>query len=705
MTPTLPRPAARLAAGVALGASLLATAAGAQQRPYPTSPPPPAPVTPAALPPFQQATLANGLRIIVVPSSEQPVLSVSLAMPAGSAHDPTGKEGLASMVAGLLTKGAGSRTAEQIAADIEGVGGSIGAGAGADFLTVGVGVLAPHAELAFRTLADVVQRPTFPQSEVDLARQQTLAGLQLQLTQPAALASRFFNQNLYGRHPYARSSTPASVNAIGRADLVAYQQARLRPSGALLVIAGDLTLDRARTLAEQHFGTWAGRAPAAAAFPKAPARARTEIVLVHRPGSVQSNIMVGNTAWGPADRQRYAAAVANRILGGGADSRLFQVLREEKGWTYGSYSDISRPLGAGAFVASAEVRTEVTDSALVELLAQLRRLRSEPVTAAELEAAKSAIVGSFPLALETAEGVAGAVSQATLYGLGTDYLHQYRTRMSAVTAADVRAAAQAGIRPDSALVVVVGDGAKLHDRLARIAPVRMVTAQGDPVTAADLAPATAAVPFDVRRMRAGTDSFTVMIQGNALGYTTLVAEKAADGWTLRERTSIANGMVAQTTTVTVGERLEMRAVQQAGKVQGRDTKIELAYQGGKVTGSAATPTPPAGEITTVAIDAAVPASVVDDNALTALLPMLPWAAGAKFAVPVFAGGRNALETITLGVAGTEAVAIPSGTIQAYRVEATGGSQPITFFVEVAAPHRVLKIAPVGAPLEMIRANP
>jgi zinc protease len=693
---------ALVAGALTLGALCLLPAAVAAQGDYPTTPPPPAPLTPAQFPPFQEARLANGLQLVVVESHDQPVVSVSLSMPAGSAYDPQGKEGLASMVAGLLTKGAGERTAEQIAAAIEGVGGALSAGAGADFLTVSASVLTPSAPLAFSLLGDVVVRPTFPAAELELARTQTLSGLQLELSQPASLASRFFDQNLYGRHPYARSATPASVRGITRDDLVAYQKARLRPGSALLVVAGDITLVDARRLAEQAFAGWTGDATDAAVAVTPPQRTATEIVLVHRPGSVQSNIVVGNIAFGPADPLRYATTVANQVLGGGSDSRLFLILREQKGWTYGAYSGVSRPRGPGAFQATAEVRTEVTDSALVELLAQMRRLRTEPVPAAELEAVRGALVGSFPLSIETAQQIAGAVSQAKLLGLGTDYLHTYRTRLAAVTPAELQRAAQAAIRPDSALIVVVGDGTKLYDRLRAIAPVRMVTPEGDALTPADLEVKASAITLDPRKLVATRDSFVVLVQGNPFGFTRSEVTRAADGTVTISETSQIGPVLQQTTTVTLSERLEPRRVQQTGTVQGQATKIDVTYANGRATGSAAVPG--AAGIEQKTVDAAVPAGVVDDNALAAILPILPWAADAKLTIPVFAAGQNAVHQLTLTVAGVESVTVPAGTFQAFRVDATGGAAPLTFYIEQAALHRLLKIQPAGQPVEIVRAK-
>lgn len=693
--------AAGASAFMLLGASLFAVPVAAQD--YPTSPPAPAPLEPAKFPPFREARLANGLELVVVESDDQPVLSVSLSMPAGSAYDPAGKEGLADMVAALLTKGAGERSAEQIAATIEGVGGSLSASAGVDFLTVGANVLAPNAALAFELVSDAILRPTFPTAEVELARTQTLSALQLQLSQPASLASRFFDQDLYGTHPYARNATPPTVRAITRGDLVAFQEARLRPGGALLVVAGDITLADAQRLAEASFGRWSGTAPAAAPFPSAPARAATEILLVHRPGSVQSNIVVGNTTFGPADQRRYAATVANKVLGGGADSRLFMILREQNSWTYGAYSNLSRPLGTGAFRASTEVRTEVTDSAVAEVLTQLRRIGTEPVPAAELEAAKGALVGSFPLTIETAQQIAGAVSQARRLGLGDDYLQQYRSRLAAISTADLRTAARGAIRPDSALIVVVGDGAKIYEGLARIAPVRIIDPRGDVLQPGDLVVKASAVALDPRRLVVGSDSFAITVQGNTLGFQRTTVAKTADGYTISEASEIGPA-VSATTTITLSDQLEMRSVLHAGKVQGNPSSIDVTYADGRATGSAAMPAPPTGAIKAVTVAADVPAGAIDDHALGALLPTLPWAADAKFSLPVFSSGQGELRQMAFAVTGTEAVTVPAGTFQVFRVEVTGGPQPTTYYIEQAAPHRVVKAALVGTPVEIVRVR-
>ena len=674
-------------------AAVLAAPARAQ---YPTSPPPAAPVTPARFPPFQEVVLANGMRLVLVENHSQPVLSLSLTMPAGTIHDPAGKEGLASLVAQLLTKGAGSRSAEEIAATIEGVGGTLNAGAGRDFLAVDADVLSPQAELAFELLADVVMRPALSQAELELIQTQTLSALQLERSQPEVLAARFFARYVYGRHPYARRPSEASIQAITREDLVQFQRQRLRPGGALLVIAGDITLARARSLATRAFAGWSGRATAAPAFPVPPRRLAPEIVLVNRPGSAQSSILVGNPTFGPADPQYYAATVANQILGGGADSRLFLILREQKGWTYGAYSGLDRPRGVGTFQASAEVRTEVTDSALRELLSQITNLGYTPLPDSELTGAKGALIGRFPLTVETANQIAGAVAQAKLLGLPANYLQTYRTRLAAVTAAEVRAASRAIMHTRNPLIIVVGDAAKVYETLKPIAPVRLLTVEGDSLDPAALIARTGALDLDLSRLVPLTDSFVVMVQGNPMGWQRIELQKTGDGFTWQEETRIGT-FVQQSTTVGLGSDAMVRSVTQQGKSQGKETHINVTYAGGRVTGDALVAGQP--DFKSLSIDTVVTPGTVDDNAIQALLPALRWSPTARWTMSVFAAGQNATVTMNLEVKGVETVQVPAGSFETYRAEMSGGPATVNFFVTTAAPHRLVKVTLVGVPLE------
>jgi zinc protease len=663
----------------------------------PPSPPTAGPVEAAQFPPFREATLPNGLRLVVVENHEQPVLSVTLSLAAGQAFDPAGKDGLSDMVAGLLTKGAGSRTAEQVAETIEGVGGSLNASAGQDYLSIQVDGLSVNAPLFFELLSDAAMRPTFAEAELELLRRQELTALQAEQTEPDRIAERFFYKGIYGEHPYGRHPSPESVAKITRQDLSAFHQARFRPAGALLVMAGDFSLADATRLATQAFGSWTGKATPTPPPPAPPARLKTEILLVHRPGSVQSTILIGNTTFPATDTSYFAAAVANRVLGGGADSRLFRILREEKGWTYGAYSSVGRPKGLGTFETSTEVRTEVTDSALREMLTQLRRMGTEPVPATELEGAKGALVGSFPLTVQTANQVAGAVARVKLLGLPADYLKTYRKRLAAQTAARVQAVSRSMIRPNASLIVVVGDGAAIYPKLKAIAPIRIVTPEGTPLTEAQLTAKTG-LNLDLAQLAEREDTLAAMSNGKQVGRQITALSKTEDGFEYRENTEIQN-LVKQATSVTFGAEGQMRKLTEDGTIQGQAIKAALTYGPDRVQGFASL-TSAKGPQTTV-IDTTVTPEVLDENVIQGLLPAFRLKASATWTLRVFSATENRVRPCSLKVTGIEKVALPSGAVEAYRVLLSSDNQAVTYFVTTGTPHRVIRVVIANTPLEFV----
>jgi zinc protease len=687
---------------IVLAAALLLAAPAALHAQHPATPPAPGPLRPAEFPPFRQETLPNGLRLVLIERHDAPLVSLSLAVPGGTAADPAGKEGLAQLTAELLARGAGGRTAEQIAAAAEAVGGSVAAGAGTDHLSVEADFLAADAPLAFELVADMAARPALPAAELEIARGALVSQLQVVQGTPAFLAQKHLAARLYGGHPYARLLSPQSVRGITRDDVAAFAAARLRPRGALLIVAGDLDWARARALAERAFGGWTG---APAPLPSAPAPAARaggpEILLVHRPGSVQSNILAGNLTAGPTDDRRAAATVAVHVLGGGMTGRLFTILREQRGWTYGSYASLSRPLGTGTFQANAEVRTEVTDSAVAELLAQLRRLRDEPVDEAELARTRDALVGGFPLGIVTVRQVAAQVRTGRLLGLPDDDLRTRRTALAAVRPADAQAAARAYVRPEEMTVVVVGDAPRVYEGLRRIAPVRIVDADGRPMTAEDLLPKQAGTRMDPAALVPFADSAAVLLGGNPAGYVRTSLERTADGFRFTEATDIG-GVFRQRTEVLLAADGSPRSVTQRGSAQGQETRTELAYAGGRVTGTAVTPSAEGPK--TAAVDAAVPAEVLDENLLPVVLRTLPLAPGSEHTVTVFSSSANAVGTRTFRVTGTERVTVPAGSFDVLRVESAGGPAPATYYLTADAPRRLVRLDALGGQLQMVLAR-
>jgi zinc protease len=682
----------------AIAVLLLWPALGAAQETFPARPPAPERLRPVRFPPFQEVALPNGMTLLLVENHEQPTLSVSLSFRAGSIYDPAGKEGVAAFVSELLTKGTPTRTAEQIAAAIEGVGGSIGASAGDDFLTVSTDGLSDHADLAFALLGDVTRRPTFPDQELELARTRFLSSLDVELSQPGNVAARAFQKEIFGRNPYGRNTSAASYKAITRDDIVSFANRRLRPSGALLVVAGDITLARARALALQAFGTWRGAAPPTPGFPAAPTKRGTDILLVNRPGSVQANIVIGNTTFQPTDTTYYPARIAMQVLGGGSDSRLFIILREQKSWTYGSYAGLRRNRGLGYWQATFEGRTEVTDSALTELLHQIDRIRTEAIPDTELNAAKGFLVGSFPLTIETPRQIAQVVSTARLLGLGSDYVQRYRDRLARVSAQRARAAAQRVIHRDGLTLVVVGDAKLLYDKLKSIAPVRLVDVEGKSLDPADLNPTGGPVAFDRSQLVARSDSLQAIVQGSVYGAEIKKVDVAGDSIVFTESVAIPVAGLQQRSIIVLNSNLTMRRTDQSGSFQNQQVTTHLDYTAGRVKGTAMTPQPGAAAPKTLVVDTTIAAGTIDDNALSFLLPALPLEVGKTFNLNVFSSREGTTKVLSVKVAALEDVVVPAGKFPAYRLELSGMQLPVVMHVTQQAPRHVVRIAPTGAPI-------
>jgi predicted Zn-dependent peptidase len=664
---------------------------------FPTTPPKPTRLAPVRFPPFKEATLPNGLALVVIEHHEQPVVSVSLAFRAGAIAEPAGKEGLSELAAELLSKGTATRSAEQIAATIEGVGGHLSASSADDFLTISVDALSDQLDLVFDLLGDVTLHSTFPTSELELARTRSLSALALELSQPGAVAERFFAHEIYGRNPYGRSPTRDSYRAVTPEDVTQFARARLRPGGALLVVAGDVTDTQVRDLVDKAFAGWRGAPPSAPAPPAPVTRLAPDILLVHRPGSAQANIVVGNPTIAPTDPVYYPGRVAAQVLGGGADSRLFLILREQKSWTYGAYAGLRRHRGLGYWQATAEVRTDVADSALVELLHQVDRIRTELIPDSELTAAKGFLIGSFPLTIETPSQIASQVANAKLLGLGDDYLRLYRERLSAVTALQARAAAARLFRRTALSIVVVGDGAKLYDRLKAIAPVRLVDVDGNPLTPAGLNPPAAPVTLDRAQFVAHSDSARVLVQGNPVGFTVSEVRRPADSLVYTERSNLGNGAFQQQTTLVLDPADgSVRQVDQVTTQQGQRAETHLIYAAGRVKGSSSAPQPD-GSAKRLDIDTVLPPGTIDENAVPFVVPALPLAAGKTFTMTFFTPSENAIKVLTFKVGTPEAVSVPAGTFQGFRIDATGSRVPFTMYVGSDAPRRVLKTEFVGQP--------
>jgi zinc protease len=428
--------------------------------------PPPLEPRPLNLPHHFETTLANGLRLVVVEDKRLPLTSFRLAFRSGDANDPPSLPGLSDMMSHLLTEGTATRNSREIAEQVERLGATLTVGSGSDFSTVAASALSLYAEEILELLAEVTLHPSFPQNEIDLARENTKQLLIQQRAQPNFLASERLAQIIFGEHPYARvSPTPESLDALTREDLVKFRESTFIPNNAVMIIVGDVEPDSIVARIEQLLGNWKpGRVPDLN-FPAPPKRATRAAYLVDRPGSAQSNIVVANHGITRTSPDYFPMLLMHTVLGANASSRLFMNLREEKGYTYGAYSNLDARRLAGTFRATAEVRTPVTGASLHEFFHELERIRDEQVSADELRNAKSYLTGVFPIRIETQDGLIDQLVSIRMYDLPEDYLHTYRERINAISAEDIQRVARKYVRPDEAVLVVVGDAAEISEQI------------------------------------------------------------------------------------------------------------------------------------------------------------------------------------------------------------------------------------------------
>jgi zinc protease len=432
------------------------------------------------LPHPQEATLANGLRVMVLEDHRLPRISFQLMIPgAGGYYDPAAKIGLSGVTAQMMREGTAQRSSQQISQALETMSASLNVGGSASGTMAAMSGNALTENLAplFELAADVLLNPSFPADEWDRLKTRTRAGLVQQRTQPQFLAQERFSKVVFGDHPGSRvSATPESLDAITRDAMVECHRTRFVPDHALIAFAGDISLAAARTLVESKLGAWkkAGVAKPAVTEPAAAAAAKG--YLIARPGSVQTTFVVGAQSMTRTDPEYVPLTVANRVLGG-TMGRLFRHLREEKGYTYGVGSFFSALEHRGQWSASTSVRTEVTEAALNDLLADVEAMRTAPVPEKELNDAKRAIVAGFALSLESPEQLLGYYVQSWMYGLPADYWDRYPALISGVTAAQAQAAASKYWDPSRLQIVAVGD-AKITDTMKKRGALELYDAEG-----------------------------------------------------------------------------------------------------------------------------------------------------------------------------------------------------------------------------------
>lgn len=442
-------------------------------------PPKPGPASHVTFPPFATRSLANGIPVYIVENHTQPFVSLQLVLRSGASSDGD-LPGLANFTNSLLLSGAGKRDAEQLAEEIDFLGANIDAGAGRDETTVSLGVLSKYLPQALDLMSDVVLRPTFPKGEVTRERKHTIAALKQNQSDPAYLAAVQFRREIFNGTPYGTEidGTEASLKKITRDDCARFHKEHFTAGNAFFVVAGDVHPDEFVALMNARFGAWSGTKPAVPTHADSTEVPATRVVIVDRPGSVQSAIRVGSASIERRSPDFIPLVTVNTLFGGYFNSRINKNLREVHGYTYGARSSVEALLNPGSFAVSAAVRTEVTDSAIGEILHELKSISSAPVTDEELTMVKNYIVGSQALQIETPGQVASFVRAIALYDLPPDYYQTFPDKTRGLTQDALLDVARRRMNPDAMVIVIAGDAATIKEKVAAFGPVTIVDERG-----------------------------------------------------------------------------------------------------------------------------------------------------------------------------------------------------------------------------------
>jgi zinc protease len=432
------------------------------------------------LPQASEHKLSNGMTVLILEQHKLPTIALELDMEPGAIADPT--PGMAKFTAEMLREGTAKRSSSAIAAAADEIGAQLSSEAdfGGSDSTVYIAGLTDSTSTLFDLLSDIALHPSFPADELEKYKKRELGDLEDEMSRPYFLANKEFHKALYGDTNYAVTApTAAQIQSVTSEMLAEYHHKYYVPGNAVLGIVGDVNTDEVMKLVEKYFGEWPKTAPPEVTLAEVPPAQQKKVVLVDRPGSVQTNIVAGNLAIKRNDPDYFALTVMDHIVGGGPSARLFLNLREAHGYTYGAYSGLNTDVYRGYWNANTEVRTAVTDGSLHELFNEFNRIRTEPVPAAELDEAKRALVASFALSLENQLQLLGDALEVHHFGLPADYWDKYPEHIAGIDAAAVLAAGKKYVDVDHMQIICVGDAKQIKDAVAKYGPVTEVAAPAE----------------------------------------------------------------------------------------------------------------------------------------------------------------------------------------------------------------------------------
>ena len=434
---------------------------------------------PYRFPDFTRDQLPNGLGVWLVPLPERELVSIHVMTDAGAATEDESQAGIAALTAQLLVTGTERLDAASFAETTERLGIEVSSESSWDSARAGFTALGSKLDDGLALLAEMIRSPRLDEREFDRLKGERLNDILQARADPGRLADENFLREVYAPDvPYGRLSagTPESIGALDVAAAPEFHASRYAPNVADIVIAGAIEPDTARAAVERYLGDWPGQGAGHRTF-EPRQRGGRRVVLVDRPGSVQSELRIGHVGIDRHHPRYFSALVMAALLGGVFGSRLNRRLREELGYTYGARCSFDPRRATGPFSATAAVQTEVTVDAIRELLGQLELMRAEAPGERELAEVRDFLVGVFPLRFETTAGIAAALEPLAVYDLPDDYWHAYRSRLESVTADDVLEAARELVRPDEALILLTGDAEKIREELAsaEFGPVEIVS--------------------------------------------------------------------------------------------------------------------------------------------------------------------------------------------------------------------------------------
>ena len=440
------------------------------------------------LPPAQEATLKNGMHVVVLESNHRlPIFSMEMVLMSGGFSDPADMRGLANMTALMMREGTAKHSSREISEALDTIGANFNASSGVSSFTTNIqtGGLTENLDQILDLYAEIILTPKYPTEEVDRYKSRVIDSMPQLRGNPTFLAQERLLQAIYQSHPASLVTASAdAIKKITAADLMKFHEANYVPNNATLYIAGDVTLKDMMPKLEKIFGDWKPGTVKQPTLPPVPTQADTKIHLINRPGSVQTVFQIGSLSLERTSPDYVAAQVMNRILGVGPPSRLFLNIREANGYTYSVSSNINGNRYPGLFTAQSPVRTDVTEGTIREFMGEFKRIRDEKVTPIELENAKRAIVGNFAIQLENPAGRLNNLIQQKLYGLPANYWDTYPQKVNAVTAEDVQRVAQKYIDINHMQIVAVGDASRTRDVLSKWGTVQEYDGDGKPLKTA-----------------------------------------------------------------------------------------------------------------------------------------------------------------------------------------------------------------------------